>query len=451
MAFHPNMWTRRRLLAAAACASQEPPAPTPNLAADPDRPQYHFLPPAAWMNDPNAPIYHGGKYHLYYQHNPKAAKWDTMHWGHAVSSDLLHWQHRPISLKPTPGGPDKDGCWSGCMVMDGDTPTILYTGVHPQVQVLARSKDFESWEKREQPVLAAPPEGIATPGFRDPHVWKEGDDWLMMIGAGIRGEGGCVLLYSSRNLIDWKFENIALKGKMDPSLPGGDVAKGEMWECPDFFPVGGKHLLYVSTQDHVLYWLGTWRDRKFTSEQNGLLLGGAHYASKSFVGPGGRRMIWSWIREQRADEATLRSGWAGVMSLAIAPRLSSKGELQMAPADEYKKLRRKKAAAAGLPEDCFEITVTVPAKYPFVLLRGGIPLVELNKGILRSGRSQAEIPARQVSMNIFVDGSVIEIYATPATVLAGRVYNASGRVQASGGRVVEAWELAPISADRLTS
>lgn len=422
----------------------------PGLAADPDRPQYHFLPPSAWMNDPNAPVYHNSQYHLYYQHNPKAAKWDTMHWGHAVSLDLIHWTHRPIALRPTPDLPDKDGCWSGCMVVDGNTPTILYTGVEPQTQMLATSTDFEHWQKRPQAVIAAPPPGLDTPGFRDPHVWREGDEWLMMLGAGVRGQGGCVLLYASRNLVDWKYEGIVHQGRMDPALQGGDVARGEMWECPDFFPVGNRHLLYVATRNTVLYWLGEWKNRKFTPQSEGVLLGGAHYAPKSFAGPGGRRMIWSWIREQRATEACLRAGWAGVMSLAVVPSLDSKGELKLQPAEEYKRLREAKASPVKLPEDCFELQAIVEAGRPFSLIRGGIPLVELQKGVLRSGRSQAQIAPVRTALRIFVDGSVIEVYANDSTVLAGRVYNTSGRVEVSGPRFVECWKLAPISADRLT-
>ncbi len=124
------MLTRRQFTSAAFAAAAD-------LTSDTNRPRLHFLPPANWMNDPNAPIFHNGLYHLYYQHNPKAAKWDTMHWGYATSKDLVHWQHHGVVLAPTPGGPDKDGCFSGCMVIDNGKPTIVYTGVNPQVQCIA--------------------------------------------------------------------------------------------------------------------------------------------------------------------------------------------------------------------------------------------------------------------------------------------------------------------------
>src|SRR5258708_36397603 len=80
------------------------------------------------MNDPNGPIFWKGKYHLFYQYNPNGPFWGSIHWGHAVSSDLLHWEHLPIALAPTPGTADADGCWSGCAVNDHGVPTLVYSG-----------------------------------------------------------------------------------------------------------------------------------------------------------------------------------------------------------------------------------------------------------------------------------------------------------------------------------
>src|SRR5690242_20536509 len=121
-----------RALRAAAPASS--PAFTPELAqrlaADPRRPQYHLLPRSGFVNDPNGPIRFNGETHLFYQQTPDpAGEGNYKEWGHAVSIDMVHWRHLPTALAPSPGGPDKDGCWTGCTVIDGDTPTILYTGV----------------------------------------------------------------------------------------------------------------------------------------------------------------------------------------------------------------------------------------------------------------------------------------------------------------------------------
>src|SRR3981081_1050957 len=83
------------------------------LAGDRPRPLYHFLAPGNWMNDPNGPIFWKGKYHLFYQYNPNGPFWGSIHWGHAASSDLVHWEDLPIALAPSKNGPDQDGCWSG--------------------------------------------------------------------------------------------------------------------------------------------------------------------------------------------------------------------------------------------------------------------------------------------------------------------------------------------------
>jgi beta-fructofuranosidase len=94
------------------------------MIRDPHRPRTHFLPPKNWMNDPNGLISWGGEYHLFYQHNPNGPFWGSMHWGHAISPDLIRWRHLPIALAPTPGGPDKDGCFSGCAVDNDGVRTV---------------------------------------------------------------------------------------------------------------------------------------------------------------------------------------------------------------------------------------------------------------------------------------------------------------------------------------
>jgi beta-fructofuranosidase len=88
------------------------------LAGDRHRPLYHFLAPSNWMNDPNGAIFWNDKYHLFYQYNPNGPYWGTIHWGHAASSDLVHWEDFPVALAPSKDGPDQHGCWSGCVVDD---------------------------------------------------------------------------------------------------------------------------------------------------------------------------------------------------------------------------------------------------------------------------------------------------------------------------------------------
>ncbi len=126
------------------------------IANDPLRPSYHLLPQHNWMNDPNGPIWWKGNYHLFYQLNPHAAVWGDMHWGHAVSPDMVHWRHEPIALAPTPGGADSEGCFSGSAVVFNGVPTFhLYRcpecatrpGDHPRRQRQA-ARDPDAGHRR---------------------------------------------------------------------------------------------------------------------------------------------------------------------------------------------------------------------------------------------------------------------------------------------------------------
>ncbi len=100
-------------------------------AADPFRPQYHLLPADNWMNDPNGPIFFCGQYHMFHQYHPHAAVWGNMNWAHAISPDLIHCQHEPITISPTPGGPDRDGVFRSSAILDRGKPTEIYTAVAP--------------------------------------------------------------------------------------------------------------------------------------------------------------------------------------------------------------------------------------------------------------------------------------------------------------------------------
>ena len=120
----------------------------------PYRPQYHFIAPANWMNDPNGTIFYKNEYHLFYQHNPYSKKWGRVHWGHAKSKDLVHWEHLPIALAPSIEMGEKH-CFSGCCVIDKNQPKIFYTKIgslkdmfHGAEQWMAFSNDnMITWEK----------------------------------------------------------------------------------------------------------------------------------------------------------------------------------------------------------------------------------------------------------------------------------------------------------------
>jgi beta-fructofuranosidase len=235
------------------------------------------------MNDPNGVIEWQGRYHLFYQFNPYGAVFGLKHWGHAVSDDLVHWEDLPIALTPTPDGPDAAGCWSGCMVDADGVPTVVYTGVREkryelQTQCLATSHDdLLTWEKDPaNPVLSEIPAELgSTHDFRDPFVWREEKTWFMVLASQVVGVGGVALLYRSPDLHQWEY--------LHPLLVGEAASTGDVWECPNFFPLGDKWVLIIAGKGRdfpftTFYVIGDYADGRFTPESGGVLDHGYFYA-----------------------------------------------------------------------------------------------------------------------------------------------------------------------------
>lgn len=209
-----------------------------------------------------------------------------------------------------------------------------------------------TWRKYAgNPVIGAPPQGMETTGFRDPCVWREGEEWFLALGSGLKGQGGMVLLYRSKDLMHWDYLHLLCRGRKNELAPGKDVVSaGEMWECPDFFPLADKHALIVSTQGGVIYSMGTYVNHYFHPEvQEKADLGDCYYAARSLGDEKGRRILWGWIREERGDTAQRAAGWSGVMSLPRVLTLAHDGSLGMAPAPEIETLRGKHYRWEGQP------------------------------------------------------------------------------------------------------
>jgi beta-fructofuranosidase len=461
--------------------------------ADPHRPAYHFLPPSNWMNDPNGLIQWRGRYHLFYQYNPNGAFHGTIHWGHAVSDDLVHWRDLPVALAPTPGGPDQDGVYSGCALDHDGVPTLMYTGVRPQVQCIAEpvdpaDADLVAWRKHPaNPVIPAPPAGHEVEGFRDPFVWREADGWYCAIGSGVKGLGGNVFLYRSPDLVRWEYLH---------ELCRGDVAEtGRMWECPNFFPLGGKHVLLISPipLQKVLYLVGEYRDHRFSPERTGIVDdGGSYYAPQVTRDERGRWLMWGWLREGRDVEAQKAAGWSGVMSLPTELSLTADGRLAPRPVPELEALRGPHRGWTGLAlaedgpsplaelsGDRLEIALTIEpagaAEVGLSVLRSPDGAEETRivydgaAGELWVDRGRASLdpgPSRErrgaavrlgpdgtLGLRVYVDGSVVEVFAADGTCLSSRAYPTRGDSRgvglwARGGRArarrVDAWAMRTI-------
>ena len=199
------------------------------------RQMWHFSPKAGWMNDPNGLIYFKGKYHIFYQFNPYGTKWSAMHWGHAISDDLVNWEHLPIALAPSEpyDNHPEGGCFSGSAVDDNGILTLIYTATtnygdgFVQSQCIATSEDGIRFQKYAgNPVIPAPP-ACGSSDFRDPKVWKHHDKWYMVVGSS-KDRKGKALLYRSDNLREWQYVNVLCESRGE---------WGTMWECPDFFEI----------------------------------------------------------------------------------------------------------------------------------------------------------------------------------------------------------------------
>lgn len=328
-------------------------------AADPHRPGYHFLPPANWLNDPNGLIQWNGEYHIFYQYNPNGPFHGTIHWGHAVSTDLVHWRHLPIALTPEAGTADEDGCWSGVAVDNDGVPTLIYSGNRDGEQraCLATSTDgLLTWQKHDgNPIIPAPPPDLHLVQYRDHTVWREDDAWYQLMGAGIEGQGGTVLLYRSTDLRHWEYVHPLLVGDAHRYTP---IWTGTMWECPDFYCLGGRQILAILVWDHgQLHYsaamVGDYRDHHFIPKiEHKLDYGDRHfYAPQSFTDAQGRRIIFGWVHEGRTAEAQLASGWSGAMSLPRMLSLGPDGQVCMQPVPELAALRAEHThmPATGLP------------------------------------------------------------------------------------------------------
>lgn len=301
------------------------------------RPKYHFTPDSMWMNDPNGMVYYQGEYHLFYQYYPKANVWGPMHWGHAVSKDMITWEHLPIALFPDSHGYIFSGSavidWqntSGFGSIDNPPMVAIYTYHNPekekagaidfQTQGIAYSLDKgRTWKKYEQnPVISNP----GFKDFRDPKViWHDATKrWIMVLAVKDK-----TMFYSSKDLKKWDFESEY--GLKDDK---------RLWECPDLFPlkVEGsneiKWILVVSMQSGApnggtgtSYFIGDFDGHRFVNsqpenKQYWLDVGTDNYAMVSWSdipAQDGRKLMLGWMSNWQYAQQVPTYRWRSAMTL----------------------------------------------------------------------------------------------------------------------------------------
>lgn len=354
-----------------------------NIGGEKYRPQFHFTPRAQWMNDPNGLVYYQGEYHLFYQHNPDGTEWGPMHWGHAVSTDLLHWEHLAIALRP-----NQDGMiFSGSVVVDwqdtsgffdgGDGLVAIFThfdtcpatNKERQRQSLAYSFDKgRTWHfYQDNPVLV----DKTRKDFRDPKViWHSpSNKWVMVLAT-----GRSVQFFGSPNLKDWKFLSEFTGGSTDG-----------VWECPDFFPLPvrdsnqEKWVLEVDVQQGApaggsgaMYFIGNFDGTDFSSdhgvdETRWLDYGKDYYAGVSWSdvpSEDGRRIFLAWMNNWQYANDLPTYPWRGTMTIPRTLSLERYSDglyLQQSPVRELNTLRMPEIT---YPSQTIDGEVTLEPRLP---------------------------------------------------------------------------------------
>ena len=173
---------------------------------DRHRPRYHYTSPANFLGDPNGPLLWDGRYHLFYQYNPDGAYDNSrrMHWGHAVSDDLVRWTDLPIALGPDPDGPDRLGCFSGAATVWDGVPTLVYYGNPTGICIATSADGLLTWQKHPaNPVIPHSLHG--GPTVFDPAIWREDGTWYCLSGGSVEGPKDAAFLFRSEDMVDWEY------------------------------------------------------------------------------------------------------------------------------------------------------------------------------------------------------------------------------------------------------
>ncbi|MCM3812802.1 glycoside hydrolase family 32 protein [Streptomyces sp. DR7-3] len=345
--------------------------------ADPHFPGIHPRPPRHWVNDPNGLVFHDGHYHVFFQYNPHGTEHARIHWGHYRSPDLLRWEMLPIALAPTPGGEDADGVWSGNAVSAGGDLVAFYSARREerwwQPVTSAVSRDGgRTFTKHPHRLIHEAPTG--TRMFRDPFVWRDGEQWRMLVGSALEDGRGAAWQYVSDDLEHWRGTGPFLARPPEALPGGGDTEEG--WECVQYAAFDGRYgALLISAWDpvdgaaHTAVYTGRDEGADFKAGAPQLLDHGPDFYAPALLpapdGAGGTRwLMWAWSWEARDAERvgahsawTEEVGWAGLLTLPRELTMGPDGHVRQRPARELDAMREERIAtvqtsvASGEPRD----------------------------------------------------------------------------------------------------
>ncbi|MDX2249663.1 MAG: GH32 C-terminal domain-containing protein [Bacteroidia bacterium] len=474
--------------------------PSSRFVGDFHRPRYHAIPSAAWTNEPHGLVKHNGKYHIFYQKNANGPYWSQINWGHQSSTNLISWKEESPVIWPQPGY-DQFGIWSGdCVIDNNGNPVAIYTGVDgakASMCIATGNNDLTLWQKNPgNPIISGTPPPYVTMDFRDPYLWKEGNNWYMVIGSGLVSSvsGGTAFLYRSTDLYNWTYIRPFLIGQ--PSIDNAGI----FWEMPVVQKFGSKYLFLVNKVPEppnkpadALYWTGTFQNEKFTpdyiSPKKLELM--SHFLSPSVTTDSlGRVIAIGIIPDQLPPAEQFENGWANLYSLPRVWNLSPDGQtLEQAPLPELSLLRGKHYHYSDLainsgqtnnlgvvsghqleikatinPNNSMEMGIVI-ARNPsgteqtVIAYNSFFQFLTIDRSISSTNNT---VPRDPVSVNyalpsgqpfdlhIFLDGSVVEVFVNEKAAFASRIYPEDSLSQevdlyVSGGSAtfsnVDIWEM----------
>lgn len=398
-----------------------------DLYSEKYRPQFHFSSRRGWNNDPNGLVYYKGEYHLFYQHNPYGWKWGNMHWGHAVSKDLIHWEELPIALYPHKFG---DWCFSGSAAVDSANTAGFKTGAEDVIVAAytstGRGESIAYSNDRGRTFTDYEGNPVVRHTGRDPKViWYEpGKHWVMAVYDEIEGSRG-IAFYTSSDLKTWKRES-RIEG---------------YYECPEIFelPVDDdrssmKWVIYAADGSYAI---GSFDGRCFNTEsgKHQFNYGNCFYASQTWnnIPPeDGRRIQIAW---GRVNMPGMPFNQMMLFPVVLTLRTTEEGIRMFAePVEEIKKTFKhewrdvRENLLEGIAGELFDIQVEfVPgdaAEFGFIIR--GIPVVyDVNAQQIACMDCKAPLKTQngKISLRILVDRTSIEIFGNN-----GRIYMPIGAI-----------------------
>lgn len=340
------------------------------------RPAIHLSPRVGWLNDPNGFSYYHGQYHLFYQYHPYSTCWGNIHWGHAVSDDLIQWEYKPAVMAPDENY-DADGCFSGSAVeLDDGRHLLMYTGIKKdpnnhddvvfQTQCVAIGDGTDYKKYSHNPVIDIYDRpGEADPyNFRDPKIWKQEDGtYRAVIASKDLQSGSQILLYESKDALKWEFLSVLVENK-------GRV--GDMWECPDFFPLDGKYVILANGMDMIqdgidfhkgnngFYMVGNYdpENMRFQEERIQTLdYGPDFYAGQTMIAPDDRRILIGWMQNPDTSSYQISAkAFYGQMSIPRELHVKN-GILYQWPVRELVRYRKDAFTKCDVPIQSQEIKI----------------------------------------------------------------------------------------------